>query len=536
MTPAARALALGAGLLAVLAPFVWSSGWREDELSYLANAARMLGGEVMYRDYFELNAPLTLWLTAGVFAVVGPSLLAARLLVALAVAAAAGLAAHLVRRLGGGPVAGAVAAFALVLGAFRAFPVWNHHWFALAFALGAVALVLRGLERPAGRGWLAAGALAGACLMSTQSDGVALAAALGLMLPVLAWLGPWDARQALQAGGRLAAGLAAVVGATALVLALQGALDDAWRCAWVWPRAHYQAAGGVNDLLFGHDLGPLVSPANGPWPGRAGFLARLYHVIFLFGLVPAAALAALTWGLGAIAARLREGSRLDAAQARWGVLALATLAFTALALRGRADYPHVAFYAPWALVLAAAAADRLRAPLAALTGRAVAALPLAALAAFVGSGAVVAVAEARLHPGHWLSATPPDARLADAEVIRWIRANTRPGDRIVALPQGSLAYFYGRPSAADMNVMLPPRHKYTDEADFRALWRRIAEREPALILVTPDHPDEAELAEHLRYPLPAYEQAAVVETPYFDGVHKTWIFRRKAAPSRPPSP
>ncbi len=523
----AAELLLVAALLVVLAPFVWSSAWREDELSQLANASRMLGGEVLYRDYLEILTPLSLWLAAGVFAVTGPSLLAARVVTALAIATSGWLVARMVRLLGTGPLAAWLAALALVLGAFRPFPVWNHHWIAQPLALGAAWLALRGLAEPRARAWLGCGALAGGCLLVTQSDGLVLAGALALALGLLAALGTWRPAEAAQAASRLALGYGAVVGGVALGLLLQGTLDDAWRCAWVWPRAHYQVPGGVNDVLFAHDLGALVSPANGPWPGRLGFYARLYHVVFLFGAIAATAAAALAFGAG-LAARRLQGTPATLAQARWGVACVLALAFTALAMRGRADYVHVAFYLPWALVPLAAALDRLRAHLAADAGPALPWLPVGALALFVATGASLVITEARSYPEFWFARATPDARLANSAIVRYIHAHTQPGDRIVALPQGSLAYFYGRPSAGDMNVMLPPRFKYTDEADFQALWRRIDARKPALILVTPDHPAASELADHLRYPLPDYEQAAVVDTPFHTGPRKTWIFRRKA--------
>lgn len=519
-------LALVAGLLALLAPFAWSSAWRPDELSQLANAARMLGGEVLYRDYFEILAPGSLWLAAGVFAVTGPSLLAARVVVALAVALAGWLACRLVLALGAGRAAGALAAVGLVLGSFRAFPVWGHHWIALPLALGAALLAVRGVAAPRGRGWLAVGALAGACTMVTQSDGLALFAGLALAIALLGALGAWTGAEARAAALRLLAGAGAALAAVALPLLATGTLDDAWRCAWSWPAAHYRAAGGVNDALFGHDLGWLLSPANGPWPGRAVFFARLYHLGLAYALPVLAAAAALAWALGLAARRLR-GQAATPAQGRWGVVAVLVLAFGAVAVRGRADHVHVAFYLPWTLVLAAAAADGLRGLLRPAAGLALAGLPLGALALFAATGGVLAAHEARTHPDDWLAATSPDARLAAHPLVRYVKAHTRPGDRVVELPQGGLAYFFARPSAADMNVMLPPRFRYTDEDDYRALWARIAERRPALILVTPDHPVEAELAEHLRHPLPGYERAAVVAAPAFDGPRKTWVFRRK---------
>jgi hypothetical protein len=199
----------------------------------------------------------------------------------------------------------------------------------------------------------------------------------------------------------------------------------------------------------------------------------------------------------------------------------------ALACRGRADYVHMALYAPAAFALVAGAAGRLRQPLGTALGPLAPALPALAMGMFVVTGGVLVGVEARQHPDQWLSATPPDTRLRASEAARWVAEHTAAGDRIVALPMGSFLNFYGRPSVADMSVMLPPMFRYTTEVDYQALGARIRERRPVAIMVTPDHPDARELPEHLRFPMDGYRLVGTVMTPPTTSApSKTWVFQR----------
>lgn len=521
----AQEIGLVLALLIMLAPFAWSSATRPDEMDQLYHGLRLLAGEVLYRDFFEILTPLSPWLAAAIFAVAGPSLLAARAVTCLAIAVAGWLAYRLVRLTGGGAAAGVLAALALAYGVFRVFPVWNHHWIALPLGLGAVACAMRGYGDARRRWWLAAGVLAGATAWTTQTDGIVVALALAGALALWGLLGPTPWRLIGRQAAWLAAGGLAVLGPGVLALAWQGTLAEAWHCVWVWPVSHYRVAGGVNDILVGSDLAALLSPQAEPWLGRAAFLARVYHVVALYVLTLGAAATALAWGLSRLGARRPLGER----EARFGLLALATLGFTAAVLRGRSDYSHLALYAPWSLVVAALLADRLRTLAPAAAGPLVPWLPLGALALFAATGGARFAAEVQLTPDQWLSTRGPDARLADDEAIRFIRAHTAPGDRIVSLPAGGLHYFYGRPAATSMALLLPLHVRYNDEADHRALRDEIRRNRPALVIVTPDQPDPRQVAAYLVHPLEGYEPAGVVDSRWGATPQRSWVFRRRTA-------
>jgi hypothetical protein len=518
--PEAAALAL---LLACLAPFAWSSAWQGDELCQLYNGVRWLSGEVYYRDFFDILGPVSPGLAAGLFAVTGPSLLAARVLLVGLVALAGWLMVRLVRALGGGAVAGWLAAFALALGAFRHFPFWNHHWLALPAGLAAAWVAAGALGSGRRRAWAGAGALTALTGLATQTDGLVIGGVTLTGLAARAWLGVGGWRAAGREAVAYGVGGAAVLALAAGGLALQGALADAWRCAWVWPLTHYRTPGGFNDFLVATDLGALIAPGNGPWPGRAGFLARAYHFVALYAGFFLAPLAGGLFLVGLLAARGPAPTSPEGLRA--GYVAGLVLGFTTLACRGRADLAHVAMYAPWGLVLLAAGADHAYRALRQAAPGPLAALPLAALLAFVATGGMGLAQAIRQEPATWLDRRTPDARLRDSEVIRYIEAHTAPGDRIVSVPYGGFHYFYGRPAAADRSYYTWPAWGFTPPEAWQALRARVAAEPPALVLVMPDVPSEAGLRDNLGAPFAGMRRAAVVATPSGAVRLPTWVFR-----------
>ena len=131
-------------------------GYFIDELYYIACAKRLAWG---YVDH----PPLSILLLAAVRSALGESLLALRLLPALATAVTALVGGLLARRLGGGPFAQALATLAtatapvfLVLGTFYSM---NAFELLLWPVVGFILVSILGLDWP--RGWLLVGALVG---------------------------------------------------------------------------------------------------------------------------------------------------------------------------------------------------------------------------------------------------------------------------------------------------------------------------------------------------------------------------------------
>lgn len=170
-TPAFPALVLalaGAKLLLHLASAgagaAWGYGFFVDELYYLATADHLAWG-------FVDMPPLVPALTALVRATLGDSLLALRLVPALAGAVLVLVTARIARRLGGRPGAQALAALAVVVAPVRLAIDSFHSMNALEplFWMGAALLVLHLLEGGDRRGWLLFGALAGVGLLNKHS-------------------------------------------------------------------------------------------------------------------------------------------------------------------------------------------------------------------------------------------------------------------------------------------------------------------------------------------------------------------------------
>jgi hypothetical protein len=171
-------LAIAGGALAYLLPLraygitVSDDGW------YLEPVLRMREGAVLYRDVWTFYAPLPHHLFEALFESTGASILAARTLLAVAIAATAALSYRLARR--GAPASiawlpGAV--FALVPGP------WPKAFLGLCTAAFFVALA-RALERPLARRFAALGLVAGLTLATRQDLGVAQLAILLVAAPL----------------------------------------------------------------------------------------------------------------------------------------------------------------------------------------------------------------------------------------------------------------------------------------------------------------------------------------------------------------
>ncbi len=130
-----------------------------DESYILDPARRIVQGQAMYRDVFDCLTPGSFYLFALLFAVTGPSLTAARVLIALV----NGASAWLVFRLGsaiGGRIEAALASVAFAVLCVPVWPFASPHWLSTCCALG-VAWTIVGRRPVTIRRAVAAGVLAG---------------------------------------------------------------------------------------------------------------------------------------------------------------------------------------------------------------------------------------------------------------------------------------------------------------------------------------------------------------------------------------
>ncbi|MBI4518490.1 MAG: hypothetical protein HY699_22050 [Deltaproteobacteria bacterium] len=158
-----------------------------DESVVLYGAKRVLDGQALYRDVFEFITPGSFYFFAGIFALSGPSLLAARVAMAVINAVSCVLLFALARRVAGA----AEAAVAVVLFAATCLPAWPYaspHWLSTALCLGTATAVLGERQSQAGRARvLLAGALAALTFCVQQQQGVVLAGWLAVTLVAGAW-------------------------------------------------------------------------------------------------------------------------------------------------------------------------------------------------------------------------------------------------------------------------------------------------------------------------------------------------------------
>ena len=107
---------------------------RADESHLLYGAKRILEGDVIYGDFFEIITPLGFYLFAGIYRLAGTTLLAARVGMAIINAAGCALLFHLARRLSGV----AEATLATLIVACICLPTWpfaSAHWISTALGL-----------------------------------------------------------------------------------------------------------------------------------------------------------------------------------------------------------------------------------------------------------------------------------------------------------------------------------------------------------------------------------------------------------------
>lgn len=481
-------------LMAVLLlPFMTAATVNVDELDELYNGLRQVQGEVIYRDFFDFVPPLPQWLAAAVFGGLGPSLWAMRLLQGL-VTMVSGLALYqLARRFELPPPAAAVPALLLVTALFRAYPVYYHHWLALACALAGLLAVQ---TRPG-----LAGLAAGAALLCTQTDGLVALGTLGVVL--LYERGPRVRLAWLALGFALPPALAAAW------LASQGALAAAWSDVWLWPLTHYKTPGGFNDVGLLADF-QIQLPVIRQDAGTPFGLARVVWLAGLALLHPLGILAGV-----ALVRRNPSGLAVGAL-----VLAVGQLA---ACLAGRADHIHLAMYAVPATLLACVGAWHRQ-----LRGGSEGQrwLPHVALAALALAGLALTGRAAQLHPEQWLVAAPPDGRLAAMPVIARIKAHTAEGDRIVSLPWGGYHYFYARPAATRHTLMLPPSFRYNSADEYAQLRQEIITRRPRLVVLQLPGPVEFLAQSFPDLPPPGYRLVESVPTPIGPKLFNAYLFER----------
>jgi 4-amino-4-deoxy-L-arabinose transferase-like glycosyltransferase len=260
-----------------------------NEGTFVDGAVRVVHGQFLGRDFFEVMGPGTFYWIALFFKLFGMTFLATRICLFITSLATALSLYFLSRRLCRSyQVLPCVFVFATYFGSL--WPTLNHHVTSNCFALLAVACMV--LWQDARKSWLlcAAGALAGATILTLQPKG------LLLLLAFLVWLLILHRRQSTSLTA-LAWVTGGCVGVVALMLSYfwsHGALGDLIYANVVWPSRSY---GAVNSVHYAFTLRDFfdrwIVPGHGVnW--TVG-MASVLFIPFLF----VAALPALVLLLGA---------------------------------------------------------------------------------------------------------------------------------------------------------------------------------------------------------------------------------------------
>jgi 4-amino-4-deoxy-L-arabinose transferase-like glycosyltransferase len=260
-----------------------------NEGTFLEGAVRVVHGQFLGRDFFEVMGPGTFYWIALFFKLFGITFLASRICLFVTSLATALSLYFLSRRVCRSyQLLACILVFATYYGTF--WPTLNHHLISNCFALLAVTCMV--LWRNARKSWLlcAAGALAGATILTLQPKG------LLLLLAFLVWLLILHRRRSasLTALAWLTGGCVGVMALTLGYFWSHGALGDLIYANIVWPSRNY---GTVNSVHYAFGLREYfdrwIVPGHGAnWTvGMASVLA----IPFLF----VAALPALVLLLGA---------------------------------------------------------------------------------------------------------------------------------------------------------------------------------------------------------------------------------------------
>lgn len=457
---AAAALALAAAL------FGWSLCRRgivlSDEGYLLLQALDLAQGKVLYRDLDAFVAPGVWWLLAGLFRVVEPSVLATRVL------AFAGWSAMLlcVARIVAGLASPrcAMAAVAACMGmSVWAFPAWTWSFYSpwsILFALVALERLLAWRRERRRRTLFALGAAVALSGVFKQNYGALAAAgcALGLLAVLAEARAPARARvrEARALLAPIALGGALVVVPVVAWLAAQGALGDAFEALVLHPFGGFLGTHDIPYLRPSELLGRRMMEGPGrltygafplthtamrfDWPTALVRGFEVLHVL-LYWLPPLL----FAGALGLALAPLTRGEPLDGGLA--ALLAVAGCVF--LGVFPRADFNHLMNVYQPVVALAAVVAHRLlgaRGALPRLPRR----LLLGAAGGLLGAWAALA--------GYWyvdllrtldtpVSGPRGGVLVSEAEramldyEVREIRARTRPGEALLALPGFAMLNF-----------------------------------------------------------------------------------------------
>lgn len=370
------AVALGAAVIASLLEWPPTLGYA-DEAYFLYEAKRLLDGEALYRDVFEIYTPLGLWMVAAAYQLFGTSITVARGFAAAVHAGIAALLFAICRTLG---VRRSLAVLTAALAVALAYPLWpiaSQHWLAALWILALLLSLLRLRPDAAAIAWLVPGLLLGVLASMQQQKAPPFALAALAVLAFDVGIAATPGRRVRTALGKLTAlglGTFAVLGPVMAIAIGQAGLAAVYRALVEFPLVNYRTR-------FRAAWGAI------PWVPEADYFPKLMR------LLPFAPLLVLVplWRV--------------VPQRRWGGARgpVAVLAFALAGLASIAYFPDLIHYGFITALLLLAPALALEAAVAALAARwpglARAAVPALAVAVLAWCGVHLRGVAARAQTG-----------------------------------------------------------------------------------------------------------------------------------------
>jgi hypothetical protein len=441
-----------------------------DEGTVLYDSFRIACGEVMYRDFFQFQGPVFYHIYAGLFALTGPSIAAARALNLLITAFTATLIALLVAQ-SLGPVAGAGAAVVHACLLVPMYPYAYPHWLAETFAFAGIYLLAMSRGRPNRE--LAGGVCLGLCVATIQSIGLPILTScmVALALPGIVQRS-W--RETYVHPLRVFGGALLSISPFIIYLGIVGGLSQMWYAMVEWVLNHYPE--GQKDAVtqgYGAYLDTfLILHRSVGQPFRGLAIIGLQFVKLLPVLTVCGAIVAT---VQIIINRWRRP--MDYVYLMIGAAAIAGTAPLLLGIT-RFDMVHIAFVGSFGLCGAAIALRPL------VTWKPRFRLPVGIVWVFIGI-LVIANFSAKAAMTYRPSREKKDwkGEILKLGMASWIDTNLGPNERIVTA-YGGLQYLYIRRAAVGFTFLPFDAPKYYTDEQWRKVGGQILKALPPIIEVT----------------------------------------------------
>jgi len=444
----------------------------EDESTSVCDAHRLVRGQVPYRDFFSLWAPVGGFVLSGWPTGWGerPET-AARYIQVILLLAAFLLLAFRFRCFDG---SGSIPAMILPIVLFPMAYFNGNHWLAILLYCGAILAAERLWHDPANKGnWLLLGFLAGTAACTMQTEGTL--GALLLLFTVLTT--SQNPREAVSRGGRALVGVAGAGVLWLGPLLLLGAGKRFFRDVVWWPLVNYRKPGNIVDMPF---LWDLPGSLRAVWALPVGENAALHSVVatagtLLYVFVLMAFLTACIFSIFHLAVVVFRRRHADPALTTASVLTLLSIGLYA---RVNPTWVHITYaftpvFVLLCLVGTPGMSARLRKAL-----RAVLVLVLVCGAVFNCRAYLT-----RVH--HVWEYTDVDRVDRESPLNRSLRSLPfmEKGDTVAVLPAGSKVYLYAYPPAIGYTQLFTLDEGHYDIEDHRRVAKEIAEHLPKLVLM-----------------------------------------------------